>query len=264
MRASEQWALIERELGEWDEARLAFTPEGPVADAAAVLAPLQPGRVGSELRIHVSRSGGGPERLRNVLRRLDRKRVWGQLSLVEGIAAAAAASPGASPELTPSLAAGWDATVAALPPDWSDLLCELMLGASDLVPRAALLGAPLNPTRNPDTTALRFRISGKQGYGASPGDGAAVLRAHGRGGDNGPDHCPERTVGHGERRHAGPGLARRGPLRLSGRGRRSPLASPSGRSWRSPACPSRRADRRRNGASRLARASPSTSAFRRT
>ena len=169
MRASEQWALIERELGEWDEARLAFTPEGPVADAAAVLAPLQPGRVGSELRIHVSRSGGGPERLRNVLRRLDRKRVWGQLSLVEGIAAAAAASPGASPELTPSLAAGWDATVAALPPDWSDLLCELMLGASDLVPRAALLGAPLNPTRNPDTTALRFRISGKQGYGASPG-----------------------------------------------------------------------------------------------
>ena len=169
MRASEQWAQIERELGEWDEARLAFTPEGPVADAAAVLAPLQPGRVGSELRIHVSRAGGGPERLKNVLRRLDRKRVWGQLRLVEGIAAAAAASPGASPEPTPSLAAGWDATVAALPPDWSDLLCELMLGASDLVPRAALLGAPLNPTRNPDTTALRFRISGKQGYGASPG-----------------------------------------------------------------------------------------------
>ena len=67
------------------------------------------------------------------------------------------------------MAAGWDAAVAALPPDWSDLLCELMLGASDLVPRAALLGAPLNPTRNPDATALRFRISGKQGYGASPG-----------------------------------------------------------------------------------------------
>ena len=35
-------------------------------------------------------------------------------------------------------------------------------------PRAALLGAPLNPTRVPDAIALRFRVSGKQGYGASP------------------------------------------------------------------------------------------------
>ena len=128
-----------------------------------------PGVWGASSGIHVSRAGGGPERLKNVLRRLDRKRVWGQLRLVEGIAAAAAPLEGESPEPTPSLAAGWDATVAALPPDWSDLLCELMLGASDLVPRAALLGAPLNPTRNPDATALRFRVSGKQGYGASPG-----------------------------------------------------------------------------------------------
>ena len=56
-----------------------------------------------------------------------------------------------------------------LSPGWSDLLCELELDSSDHVPRAALLGAPLNPTRNPDAIALRFRVSGKQGYGASPG-----------------------------------------------------------------------------------------------
>ena len=41
--------------------------------------------------------------------------------------------------------------------------------SSDHLPRAALLGAPLNPTRNPDAIALRFRVSGKQGYGASAG-----------------------------------------------------------------------------------------------
>jgi hypothetical protein len=58
--------------------------------------------------------------------------------------------------------------VAELPPDWSDLLCELELDSSDHLPRAALLGAPLNPTRNPDAIALRFRVSRKQGYGASP------------------------------------------------------------------------------------------------
>ncbi len=40
--------------------------------------------------------------------------------------------------------------------------------SSDHVPRAALLGAPMNPTRVPGATALRFRVSGKQGYGVAP------------------------------------------------------------------------------------------------
>jgi hypothetical protein len=61
----------------------------------------------------------------------------------------------------------WDATVATLPPDWSDVLCELELDSSDHIPRAALLGAPMNPTRVPGEIALRFRASGKQGYGVS-------------------------------------------------------------------------------------------------
>ena len=44
----------------------------------------------------------------------------------------------------------------------------LELDSSDHLPRAALLGAPMNPTRVPDETALRFRASGKQGYGVAP------------------------------------------------------------------------------------------------
>lgn len=169
MRAAEQWARIEAGLDEdWTGVRLAFTPEGAISEAAAVLGPLQPGRVGDELRFDVSRTGGGPERLRNILRRLDGKRVWGTLALVESEAAKIAPAPAVEPEPRPTLGEAWAEAVSELPPGWSDLLCELQLDSSDHLPRAALLGAPLNPTRVPDATALRFRVAGKQGYGASP------------------------------------------------------------------------------------------------
>jgi hypothetical protein len=173
MRAAEQWSQIENTLDPtWTEAHVAFTPEGAVGEAAAVLAPLQPVRVRDELRFHVARTGGEPERMKNTLRALDRKRVWGTLVLVD----TATETPLPAPTtLTPTptraraaLATAWDELVAELPPDWSDVLCELELDSSDHVPRAALLGAPLNPTRNPGAIALRFRVSGKQGYGASP------------------------------------------------------------------------------------------------
>ena len=168
MRAADQWSQIEADLGSnWTEARLSFTPEGSPAEAAAVLGPLQPVRVGSELRFHVTRSDAGAERARNVLRRLDGKRVWGTLVLLDVSEREAPEAP-AAPSPTRSLADSWDVALSELPPDWSDLLCELELDSSDHVPRAALLGAPLNPTRNPDAIALRFRVSGKQGYGASP------------------------------------------------------------------------------------------------
>lgn len=169
MRAADQWAQIEAGLeDDWSEVLLSFEPEGAAADAAAVLGPLQPGRVGNELRLQVTRAGGGPERLQNILRRLDRRRIWGTLSLVSvrGAAEPTPVEPASEPRT--SLTIAWDAAVAELPPDWSDLLCELELDSSDHLPRAALLGAPLNPTRNPDAIALRFRVSGKEGYGASP------------------------------------------------------------------------------------------------
>ncbi|MDH4339136.1 MAG: hypothetical protein OEW52_07580 [Thermoleophilia bacterium] len=173
MRAADQWALLETDLGSnWTEARLSFAPEGSTTDAAVILAPLGPGRVEGELRFHVTRTGSGPERLRNLLERLDQRRVWGTLSLLDTThdQQAASARALAAEERAPTLLAqAWDDVVAALAPGWSDLLCQLDLDSSDHLPRAALLGAPLNPTRNPQAVALRFRVSGKQGYGVSPG-----------------------------------------------------------------------------------------------
>ncbi len=179
MRAVEQWERIASSLPEgWEEARLAFAPEDPgsLAPAAGVLAPLGPGRALDSLRFHVRPSGGasGVESVRNLMSRLDAKRIWGEVSLVDVTApdregsvvpGLAAGDTGAEPAPR-SLVAAWDDELAKLPPDWSDLLCELELESSDLLPRAALLGAPLNPTRVPGAIAFRFR-GGRNGYGTS-------------------------------------------------------------------------------------------------
>ena len=174
MQAAEQWTRIEADLpAGWEEARLTYTVEDDkaAAGAAAVLAPLGPGRLGRELRFHVRPSGaGGAESVRNLLGRLDRKRIWGDLALVDVRAPetrsheAPPASPATAPEL---LADAWDALLETVPPDWSDLYCELEVDSSDYLPRAALLGAPLNPSRTPGELALRFRVS-LRGYGTSP------------------------------------------------------------------------------------------------
>jgi hypothetical protein len=170
MQAADQWVLLQEGLGsDWAEARLSFAPEGSTTAAAAILAPLSPGRVEGELRFHVTRAGSAPQRLRNLLERLDQRRVWGTLSLIDATPETPVAETAAEAGLTVPLAAAWDDAVGGLAPGWSDLLCELELDSSDHVPRAALLGAPMNPTRNPEAIALRFRVSGKQGYGVSPG-----------------------------------------------------------------------------------------------
>ncbi|MGH3132424.1 MAG: hypothetical protein ACRDNY_01550 [Gaiellaceae bacterium] len=174
MRAADQWRQIERALDAgWEEVRLSFVVEdsGAADGAAAALAPLGPGRAGDELRFQVLRRGGGPEKLRNLLERLDGKRLWGTLSLVDARVAPRAATADTAQREQRGLVADWDAAMAELPPGWRDLLCELELESTDLLPRAALLGAPLNPTRNPDAIALRFRVSerGAGGYGASAG-----------------------------------------------------------------------------------------------
>lgn len=184
MRAVDQWRLIEAELPErWEEVRLSFVVEDPAAISAAagVLGPLGPGRAGHELRMLVRPSGAtGAQQLSNLLGHLDRKRLWGTLSLRDVAVtprteepAPAAAPEAATPavareEAAPTLVDGWDALVASLPPDWSDLLCRLELDSTDYLARSALLGAPLNPTRTPHESELRFRASGKSGYGASP------------------------------------------------------------------------------------------------
>ena len=175
MLAADQWTAIEESLGDaWEAANLTFSAEEAraVPESAAVLAPLGPGRVGPELRFEVARLGGGPEKLRNLLGRLDEKRIWGTLELVEARQAAvhrveSTDAAGSAPRS--GLVDAWDRELAKLAPGWRDLLCELELDSSDYVPRAALLGAPLNPTRRRDALALRFRVSDGGGYGTAPG-----------------------------------------------------------------------------------------------
>ncbi len=176
MRAVEQWTAIEDSLGgAWEDVDLAFVVEDPgtVGSAAGVLGPLGAGRSGNVLRMHVTNRAGGREKLLNLLGHLDRKRLWGTLELV---GASVPAPPEAEPGLEPgegvsiqAVLADWDVAMTALPPGWTDLLCELELESTDLLPRAALLGAPLNLTRVPGERALRFRVSNGLGYGASAG-----------------------------------------------------------------------------------------------
>jgi hypothetical protein len=180
MRAVEQWRLIQAGLDpHWDEVSLAFNVEDPAAmDAsAAVLGPLGAGRSRGVLRFSVSRRGGAPEKLANLLGRLDAKRLWGTLELVdvaiaEPLEDAPETEEAHDVELAPavtaaSLVEAWDAAVSQLPPGWSDVLCELEVDSSDFLAQAALLGAPLNPTRVPSSTGLRFRASNGVGYGTA-------------------------------------------------------------------------------------------------
>lgn len=163
MRLVDQWAAIERRLPpDWAEVSLTLTPE--LADelprAAAALGPLNAGRVDGALVFTVGRSGGG-EALRRLLGRLDEQRVWCSLERRDVVEAPPPAT--ATPA---SVAATWDAALAELPGDWTELLCRLEIGSTDLLPRVALLCAPVNPTRERGATAFVFRV-GRVGYGAS-------------------------------------------------------------------------------------------------
>ena len=62
----------------------------------------------------------------------------------------------------------WEQALATLPADWSDLLAEIELLASDNVEQAALNLAPINPRRHGAGAVLRFRSARRAGYGGSP------------------------------------------------------------------------------------------------
>jgi hypothetical protein len=168
MALTEQWEAIERGLPEgWGDARLrlALADEAAAARASALLGPLNPWHTGRELRFFAVSRGVGPrpDAIGRALRRLDRERISGTLELV----ASDAAQP--APELSrPTLAAAWDAAVATLPPDWSDLYLEVELLSSDYVARASLDMSPLNARREGGKPALRFRAARLFGYGAAP------------------------------------------------------------------------------------------------
>jgi len=169
MRLVDQWRAIEARLpAGWEDVRLTLTPEDPreLGRAAAVLGPVNAGRVDGALVFHVRRGGGpsGPEGVRRLLARLDAQRVW--CTLERGEVRERGAPGEQAPPPPPALAASWDAALADLPDDWSELLCRLEISGSDLLPRAALLCAPLNPTRDRDSVGFLFRC-GRVGYGVS-------------------------------------------------------------------------------------------------
>lgn len=168
MSLEAQWRGIEAGLPEdWADAQLALEVPNAAqrARAAALLGPANPGRVGAELRFAAHRrgTGTGTEAVRRLLRKVDEARIRGDLRLVE-----ATEIPRAAEVDRGGLQPAWQAALAALPPDWSDLLCELALTSSDYLQRGALLLAPVNPTKVPDRTAFRFRVARRFGYGASP------------------------------------------------------------------------------------------------
>jgi hypothetical protein len=170
MSFASQWTAIAGELPpDWSDARLlvALEQDGEVDRAAALLGPLSPGRSGSQIRLFCARRGPGvtPEALARALERLDRERLLGQLELAGSDRAEAAPTP----EVARTLAADWDATLATLPPDWSDIYAELVLTSSDHIDRVALLTSPMNPRRFDERTpGFRFRIARSSGYGVSP------------------------------------------------------------------------------------------------
>jgi hypothetical protein len=171
MRLADQWSAIEQGLDpRWIDARLDLTIEDDAKRrrALTLLGPAGPGRMGTTIRFYATRSGGGgvgPEAVRRLLQRIDEERIRGTLELV--------ASDEATPERAisrASLADEWDAAIALLPADWSDLLCELELTSSDHIERGALLLAPINPGQTgTGRPGFRFRAARTFGYGASPG-----------------------------------------------------------------------------------------------
>ena len=170
-----QWQEIEEGLPErWTDARLRLTvtDAGDCDRAASLLGPAIPGRRGKVISFHVARRGPGPSEglVRRLLERVDRGRIDGTLELVGMDEAAEAAV-----EERRSFAAAWDAALAALPEDWSDLYAEVELFSSDYLDRAALLLAPVNPARVGGRLAFRFRAARRFGYGVSTGMGRRCL-----------------------------------------------------------------------------------------
>ena len=167
MALQDQWQEIHSHLPErWADARLSLTIEDD-ADcdrAAFLLGPANPGRRGKQIRFEAGHGGKGPSAnlVGRLLRRLDGERIDGKLELL------GADETSQAPEaVRPSLAAAWEEELARLPPDWSDLYCEVRLTSTDYLERAALLMAPLNPARYGGETGFRFRVARSFGYGAS-------------------------------------------------------------------------------------------------
>jgi hypothetical protein len=165
-----QWRALQAELPEgWTTAGLRLDVGGPEAAgrAAALLGPAQPYRAApTVLRFSVALDGSAtaPHGISRLLALVDGARVRGRLQLT----GSQTAGPRVERRIIP-LAESWDTALAGLPADWSDLFCELDLLSSHDVERAAVLCIQMNPRRDGQRAAMRFRAAQTAGYGAAPG-----------------------------------------------------------------------------------------------
>lgn len=163
---AQQWKTIGSELPKtWVRAslRLALGDHEAADEAAALLGPTGPYRVSETvLQFSVARDGSalGPDGITRLLARIPK----GTLSLSGSQAAVAPAER----EIT-SLVESWDAALAGLPADWSDLYGEIELTSSDSIEPAAVFCVQMNPRRDGTRSAFMFRAARQAGYGVSPG-----------------------------------------------------------------------------------------------
>ena len=169
MSLTGEWHAAQAVLPEgWASASLELIiSEGDYEQAAALLGPAQPYKAGpGVLRFGVARDGSsaGVNAVGRLLARLEGAGVGGTLTVVSSDATPVTAVVA---ELT--LVESWDAALATLPADWSDIVGEIDLISSDYLDLAALQLAPINPRLTPPGIVLRFRCAAKFGYGASAG-----------------------------------------------------------------------------------------------
>jgi hypothetical protein len=152
---------------DWSEATLVLvvSDDGRCEQAAALLGPTNPGRLGTRIRFTTARRGGGvaPDGVRRLLRRLDQEGIRGALELVSAREQPSTELPRREP-----LRDQWKRALDSLPSDWSDLYAEVRFDSTDYIEPAALLLAPLNPAQYGGPYALRFRCAHHFGYGAAP------------------------------------------------------------------------------------------------
>jgi hypothetical protein len=164
-----QWDDLQADLPVgWTTTALRLEVRADDADrVAALLGPAQPYRAKPDvLLLSVASDGSAtaPSGLGRLLERLDAEGLDGELD-VSGTSTA----PARAEREVVSLVESWDAALATLPADWSDLYCEFQLLSSDNFDRAAVLCIQMNPRRDGDRTAMRFRSARLAGYGAAPG-----------------------------------------------------------------------------------------------
>lgn len=175
MSCARTWPQLEALLpAGWSEARVSIHLDDPSqrVRGAAILGPLNPGSTGDAYVFDLVAAGGtnGSEAVKRTIGKLQEERISFALEVVgTKQAATPATATAAGGGGAGSLAAGWDAALGTLPSDWSDIYGEVTLESSDLLDPAALLLGPINPYRNKEANAFRFRAARLQGYGASAG-----------------------------------------------------------------------------------------------